>query len=227
MHVCCVGICSGGITKICMLNLPKSFIWILTGAGVMGERGEGGEQQLRRVWKLAAGFVSACLLIFRRSLNYRKIEPFIFLEYDFAACRFFLSSFFLFSLSLPLYLFLSELNTFIQRVPPLDFYSPSSFRPLTRWKKALCRLVSLCKFFLLLKLKTARGSGHRFPITLFLSPSLPPFVLSLSLWLSTRFTAANFRLIARRGDRERERERERKKGLERVEGVQPWRQPAF
>lgn len=37
--------------------------------------------------KPRAGFVSTCLLIFRYSLNYRKIEPFIFL--DFVAIVFF------------------------------------------------------------------------------------------------------------------------------------------
>lgn len=60
----------GATAEICMLNLAKSFIWILRGETAVPHPNP------------HAGFVSACLLIFRYSLNYWKIEPFIFLDRD-------------------------------------------------------------------------------------------------------------------------------------------------
>lgn len=110
-----IGICRGGTTKICMLNLPKSFIWILRGATAVSRL------------KAHAGFVSMCLLIFRYSLNYRKIEPFIFLGYDSRGEPFFLFFFFRYSLSLslppsPLSLSRTQRSSSIWR----DFYRSSS-----------------------------------------------------------------------------------------------------
>lgn len=118
-----------------MLNLPKSFIWILRGATAVPRL------------KPRAGFVSTCLLIFRYSLNYRKIEPFIFL--DFVAIVFppppLPSSLFrelpLFPPPFPLF---PRWEEEIYLIPPLF---PDSF--------------SLCKFFLPVENDT------RFPITLF------------------------------------------------------------
>lgn len=149
-----IGICRGGTTKICMLNLPKSFIWILRGATAVSRL------------KAHAGFVSMCLLIFRYSLNYRKIEPFIFLGYDSRGEPFFLFFFFsLLSLSLSpppsLPLSLSS-STFIQHLA--RFLSFILFALCVRRKYFVLsstKQFSLCKFFLLLKPKTAR-SGQLF-----------------------------------------------------------------
>lgn len=185
-----------------MLNLPKSFIWILRGATAVPRL------------KPRAGFVSTCLLIFRYSLNYRKIEPFIFL--DFVAIVFFFPPFHrLFFASCPfiepfshhpsLSSSLAQKKRYlIPALSPDSSRFVNSFSP--RWKRRIAR--------------------SRFPITLFsfLSSSRLPY----------SFTAANFRLIARREGKKRgkekkgkKRESEREGGWKKVEGAQPWRQTAF
>lgn len=144
--------------------------------------------------KPRAGFVSTCLLIFRYSLNYRKIEPFIFL--DFVAIVFF---------------------PFLHRL----FFASCPFPPARRRDTLYLRFSPIVSRFVnsFTPSKTAHSA-----VTL----SYNSLFLSFSSRLPYSFTAANFRLIARREEEKKEqREREREGGWKKVEGAQPWRQTAF
>lgn len=132
--------------------------------------------------KPRAGFVSTCLLIFRYSLNYRKIEPFIFL--DFVAIVFF---------------------PFLRRL----FFASCPFPPARRRDTLYLRFSPIVSRFVnsFTPSKTAHSA-----VTL----SYNSLFLSFSSRLPYSFTAANFRLIARREEEkkeQREREREREKGV--------------
>lgn len=131
--------------------------------------------------KPRAGFVSTCLLIFRYSLNYRKIEPFIFL--DFVAIVFF---------------------PFLHRL----FFASCPFPPARRRDTLYLRFSPIVSRFVnsFTPSKTAHSA-----VTL----SYNSLFLSFSSRLPYSFTAANFRLIARREGKKRNKEREReRRGLE-------------
>lgn len=129
--------------------------------------------------KPRAGFVSTCLLIFRYSLNYRKIEPFIFL--DFVAIVFF---------------------PFLHRL----FFASCPFPPARRRDTLYLRFSPIVSRFVnsFTPSKTAHSA-----VTL----SYNSLFLSFSSRLPYSFTAANFRLIARREGKKRNKEREREKGV--------------